>query len=428
MLSSLLKYHNVRQSLEEFLKTNNYDKLSELINSLDSKELGIVIQKLSSEKLQHLVNIFPHFIKYKLFRNFSSDLQNDLFNAISNENLQKVLSKLSYDELFSIYTCLSHENQKRMLSLIMLKDVGAIHIKKKYIDFEIGDIISLNYLVIPLFWTVRKAKELIAKDSRYYSCNYKVLIANEKLEIIGYVVISELLVAKDDSTLNTIVDYNIANVNIENCGVANLVQKISYNNLDFVVILDSKNKLIGTVSAVDVLTKAQRSLLRHNDNVETLTFIENSVKYFPMNLLACVSACIVCFVYFFTNKVDNWSLLPFIAIVPLSFAYTGDIILNNLKASEFSLEALVRPLGSVCVNALIISIIVLGVVTSIEGVSKGILTSLSTFCNVILSFTLVIVAKFFNIRNSGIHFNWTLMMPIILSINLLSLVLICVLH
>ncbi len=428
MLSNLLKYHNVRQSLEGFLETNNYDKLSELINSLDSKELGIVIQKLSFEKLQHLVNIFPHFIKYNLFRNFSSDLQNDLFNAISNENLKKMLNKLSYDELFSIYTCLSHETQKRILSLIMVKDAGAIHIKKKYINFEIGDIISLNYLVVPLFWTVKRAKELIAKDSRYYNCNYKILVANEKLEIIGYVVISELLVAKDDSTLNDIVNYNIASANIENCGVANLVQKISDNNLDFVVILDSKNKLIGTISAVDVLTKAQKRLLKRNDNTETLTFIENSVKYFPMNLLACVSACIIYFVYSFTNKVDNRSLLPFIAIVPLSFAYTWYTILSNLKASDFSLEVLVKPLGSVCTNAVIISIIVLGVVTSIEGVSGGILTSLSTFCNVILSFMIVMVAKFLNIKNGSIHYHWALMTPIILFINLLSLVLICVLH
>ena len=147
-----------------------------------------------------------------------------------------------------------------------------------------------------------------------------------------------------------------------------------------------------------------------------------------MNLLACVSACITYFVYSFTNKVDNWSLLPFIAIVPLSFAYTWYTILSSLKASDFSLEVLVKPLGSVCTNAVIISIIVLGVVTSIEGVSRGILTSLSTFCNVILSFIIVMVAKFLNIKNGSIHYHWALMTPIILFINLLSLVLICVLY
>ena len=228
--------------------------------------------------------------------------------------------------------------------------------------------------------------------------------------------------------MSDIVNYNIASVNIESCCIANLIQKISDNNLEFVVILDSKSKLIGTISAVDVLTKAQGILLKRNDNTGTLTFVENSVKYFPINLLAYVSACMVYFVHFFTNKVDSWSLLSFIVIVPLSFAYTGYIILNHLKASDFSPEVLIKPLGSVCANAIIISILVLGIVTSIEGISKGVLASLSTFCNVILSFMFVIVVRFFNIKNDSVHYNWALMMPIILFINFLSLVLICILY
>ena len=108
MLSNLLKYHNVRQSLEEFLETNNYDKLNELIQSLSVKELGIVLQKLSSDKKENVsknkeqvvsiilnkkLNVCDDKISDEFTKDNNVSVKEKSDNEISNVDKEKVSEK-----------------------------------------------------------------------------------------------------------------------------------------------------------------------------------------------------------------------------------------------------------------------------------------------------------------------------------------------
>jgi len=431
MLSDLLKTHGVKQTLEECLVLKNYDKLREIVDSLKEDALLEIVAKLSQDNLKAFINIFPNLIKTNSFvRCADSHVKNKILKSISCDNLQKVLRSLSNDDLYIFMGNISIDNKARIKKCLTMQDNGAIHIKQKYFGHDIGDLVSLNYIIMPSFWSVKKAKEHVAKDQRFYNNNYRVLISNEKCEVIGYIPIHVLLVSKDNLLLNAIVNTNVISKKISEVEGANLSNIVYSTKCDFIVILDVNNKIIGTVSAVDLLVKMQTNVSKDSDSfVSNLSFVDNAAKYFPELFVSFViSSLLYTWCYFYGGANAVLKIYVFPAFVPLSLSYTVYKILSLLKMEQQVLKISIKPLSSAFVNLLIVLGLIFVQVLLCEGISQAQNVVASIAIGAVLSSVMVglpvMLQRDRMHKNSLTH--WRYLFPFSLGVSLLSAVLVCI--
>jgi len=431
MLSDLLKTHGVKQTLEECLVSKNYDKLREIVDSLKEDSLLEIVAKLSQENLKAFINIFPNLIKTSSFvRCVDSHVKNKILKSISCENLQKVLRALSNDDLYIFMGNISIENQARVKKCLTMHDNGALHIKQKYFSHDVGDLISLNYIILPSFWTVKKANEYVAKDQRFYQHDYRVLISNEKCEVIGYIPIHILLVSNDNMTLGAITNTSVISKKISEVESSTLSNIVYSTKCDFIVILDINNKIIGTVSAVDLLVKMQTNSPKDsNAVVSSLSFVDSAAKYFPELLTSFVIAALLyAGLYFYSECSSTLKTYVFSVFVPLSLSYTVYKVISLLKMEQQVLKAALKPLVSVFTNLLIILGLVFIEVLLCEDAAKAQSSVISVAIGAVLSSVVAGLPVIFQKDRTQKNFitEWKFLSSVVLCVSLVSAVLVCI--
>lgn len=336
MPSAFSNKNNSIQLFKQFIVEKNYEKLQDMISTSNQNFLNNALSKLSDDEMTVVVNIFPNLIQPHLISNYSLKVRNSLILNISNENLSKILNSITNDNIFSIISSVSIESKEKILSLLSTKQQGALHLKYKYIDFEIGNFISLNYIAVPVHWTVAETISFIDSQKIKFQ-DYKIIAVNEKFEAIGVIKISQLLIAEKNLELKKILDSNVKTSSINN-SVNQISDELAKNNVDFIVIKDNQNKLIGIISAKDIL-----SFSRFNKtNVTQLCFKKSLSEYtnsFFVYLAGFVSSVLI-FAYIYLtshNQINNLliELSPFMLIQSL---ITASCSMKHFKSymSDFS--------------------------------------------------------------------------------------------
>ncbi len=220
----LKEYHDndIAQSFEQLEKT---DKIK-LYNSLGSEWMSEIISYIEDSE--------------------------DLIEELGIDKLAAVINEMDADDAVDLWEDID-EDVKEQLRPMLDEDIKTdISMINSYEEDEIGSLITTNYICIKRGLTIRQAMhELVvqAGDNDNISTIY---VLNEDETYCGAIDLKDLIVARENDELDALISSAYPYLR-DHDKVSESIEKIKDYAEDSLPVLDADNKIIGILTAQDVI-------------------------------------------------------------------------------------------------------------------------------------------------------------------------------
>ncbi len=174
------------------------------------------------------------------------------------KNAAHVLEEMDADDAVVVMTDLPEEKRQMLLSLMDREAAEDIKLIDSYEDDTIGSRMTTNFVAIERHLSIRQAmKSLLAQAADNDNISTIYVLENEKY--YGAIELGDLIIARAETDLDTLVTtsypYVYASEEIEDC-----VEQLKDYSEDSIPVLDAENRLIGVITAQDIMEMTEEEL------------------------------------------------------------------------------------------------------------------------------------------------------------------------
>ncbi|MBO5889695.1 MAG: magnesium transporter [Clostridia bacterium] len=229
-------------------------------------------EKLSLYHDNDIAEVIPELTleaRKKLYRILGVDWISDIFAyledaheyllELGNEKAADVIESMDADDAVEILDDLSEESKNQLLPLLEPEAQEDIKLIDSYDDDMIGSRMTTNFISIKNTYSVKQAMRSVISQAAENDNITTIYVVNESEEFYGAIELRDLVIARDQTPLSSIITTNYpylyANENTDDC-----IEKIKDYEEDSFPVLDNDNKLIGIITAADVVVAVDEQL------------------------------------------------------------------------------------------------------------------------------------------------------------------------
>ncbi len=251
-------------------KPDYSEEILEIINGkYSSSEMR---EKLSLYHDNDIAEVIPELTleaRKKLYRILGVDWISDVFAyledaheyllELGNEKAADVIESMDADDAVEILDDLSEESKSQLLPLIEPEAQKDIELIVSYDDDMIGSRMTTNFISIKNTYTVKQAMRSVISQAAENDNITTIYVVDDNEEFYGAIELRDLVIARDKTPLSSIIitnyPYLYANENTDDC-----IEKIKDYEEDSFPVLNTENKLIGIITAADVVVAVDEQL------------------------------------------------------------------------------------------------------------------------------------------------------------------------
>ena len=308
----------------------------------------------------------------ELFAELSSEQQEKIIKALSDKDLIKLLEESYADDIVDSLQEMPANVVSRVLRVAptdLRKDINQL---LNYAENTAGSIMTTEFLEMKNTTTVKEAMNQIREKGKDAETVYTIFVRDAKRTFVGTVNLDDLIFAKDDETLDDIMDRDFVSchVNDDQEDVANMFKRY---DLTAMAVLNKEDKIVGIITIDDVVDIIVEEA---NEDVAALSHVaplEDSYLDTPAWKMAlkCIPWIIVLIILgtFTTLALDKIEKNKVFEIIPILICFvptlmdtggnTGGqtiaMMIRGLGTKEFSPKDFWRILGKEALTALIVS-------------------------------------------------------------------------
>jgi len=216
--------------------------IAELFDDLDLDQAVYVASLLEPQKKVDVLTELEADIKLKFLAGYSNtEIANDFFAYIDSDDAADILNSMDTTQGKEILrTIEDKEHSKNIASLL------------KFADNVAGGLMAKELITVKLNWTVKQCTDEIRKQAEEVSKVYTVYVVDDYEELVGWVSLKAILLAKESTTVDKIYNDNIIYEYTYTSGeeVAATIQKY---DLVALPIVDAFNRLVGRITFDDII-------------------------------------------------------------------------------------------------------------------------------------------------------------------------------
>ena len=236
-----------------------------------------------------------------VFRVISSEYTGEFFTDLKTEQQELIVKSLSDKDLIKLI-----ENQFADDIVDTLEEFPANLVNKvlrvapadirkeinqllNYKDNTAGSLMTTEYIELMNTITVKDAIAEIRKNGREAETVYTVFVRDRKRTLVGTISLDDLIFAKEDETLDDIMDRDFVtcNVNDDQEEVANMFKRY---DLTAMAVVNSEDKIIGLITIDDVVDIIVEEA---NEDVSLLNQVSSMDKpYLETSVFSIVLKCL----------------------------------------------------------------------------------------------------------------------------------------
>ncbi|MCL2047776.1 MAG: magnesium transporter [Defluviitaleaceae bacterium] len=246
---------NAYDQIMEFLKQKNMNELKSFLN--DSNEVDILdaIQSLSAKNQCIAYRLLSKDKALYVFEQLDTDDQQNLLRSFTDEQAIELVNELAPDDRVKLFDEMPAAVAKKMLAMISPKEREMTNLLMGYEPRTAGRIMTPEYVRLFKGMTADKALEKVKSNAEEKETIYTLYITDDKRKLEGVLSLRDLLIAKPDVTIESIMEETTAVVTTDTDQeeVARLLQKLDWLA---VPVVDKENRIVGIVTiddAVDIL-------------------------------------------------------------------------------------------------------------------------------------------------------------------------------
>ena len=351
-------------------KINNSDLefINQTLKDLHPSDVANLIENLELETRVKLIEIESFNIAPEIFIELNESIQGEVLQLLSINSVSNIIKRLESDDAVAILENLDLDKKNSILEKLPPKDRFLLEEGLSYPEDSAARIMQREFTAIPSDWTVGQTIDYLRESKDLPHEFLEIFIVDNDFKPIGIVPSSRVLRTSRDSKMNLIMREMpvLISVNMDKEEVGHTFE--NYNLLSAGVV-NKNNKLVGMITADDVVTvvqeEAEEDVLRLagvGDEEITDTVFVKTRRRFNWLLINLATALLASWVIsIFGAEIEKVVALAF--LMPIVASMGGNAGMQTLAVTIRAIAT--KELSSSNINKIIIKEFFIGVLNGI---------------------------------------------------------------
>ena len=238
------------------IESRNVEFINQTLKNLHEADVANLIENLNPEIRTKLIEIESFNIDPEIFIELNESIQSEVLQLLSIDSLIKIIKRLESDNAIKILENLSKEIKEKVLEKLPPKDKFLLQEGLSYPEDSAARIMQREFTAVPSNWTVGQTIDYLREDKDLPEEFLEIFIVDNDFKPIGTVPSSRVLRTARDSKMNSIMREMpvLISVNMDKEEVG-----LTFENYNLVSagVVNKENKLVGMITADDVVTVVQ---------------------------------------------------------------------------------------------------------------------------------------------------------------------------
>ena len=230
--------------------------INQTLKDLHPSDVANLIENLSYDTREKLIEIESFSIAPEIFIEFNESIQSEVLQLISIDSISNIIKRLESDDAVSILENLEPDKKNLILDKLPPKDRFLLEEGLSYPEDSAARIMQREFTAIPSDWTVGQTIDYLRESKDLPQEFLEIFIVDNEFKPIGIVPSSRVLRTARDSKMNSIMRVMpvLISVTMDKEEVGHTFENY---NLVSAGVVNKDNKLVGMITADDVVTVVQ---------------------------------------------------------------------------------------------------------------------------------------------------------------------------
>ncbi len=238
------------------IENRNVNFINQTLKDLHEADIANLIENLNPETRTKLIEIESFNIDPEIFIELNESIQSEVLQLLSIDSLIKIIKRLESDNAIKILENLPKETKEKVLEKLPPKDKFLLQEGLSYPEDSAARIMQREFTAVPSDWTVGQTIDYLREDNDLPEDFLEIFIVDNDFKPIGTVPSSRVLRTARDLKMNSIMTEMpvLISVNMDKEEVG-----LTFENYNLVSagVVNKENKLVGMITADDVVTVVQ---------------------------------------------------------------------------------------------------------------------------------------------------------------------------
>jgi magnesium transporter len=230
--------------------------INQTLKDLHPSDVANLIENLSAETRAKLIELEEFDIDPEIFIEINESIQTEVLQLLSTDSIAKILKRLESDNSIAILENLETDKKKEVLDKLPPKDRFLLEEGLSYPEDSAARIMQREFTAVPSNWSVGQTIDYLRESKDLPQDFLEIFIVDNDFKPIGIVPSSRVLRTSRDSEMNSIMREMpvLISVNMDKEEVGHTFENY---NLISAGVVNKNNKLVGMITADDVVTVVQ---------------------------------------------------------------------------------------------------------------------------------------------------------------------------
>jgi magnesium transporter len=342
--------------------------INQTLKDLHPSDVANLIENLSYETRVKLIEIESFNIAPEIFIEINESIQSEVLQSLSIDSISNIVKRLESDDAVSILENLELDKKNLILDKLPPKDRFLLEEGLSYPEDSAARIMQREFTAIPSDWTVGQTIDYLRESKDLPQEFLEIFIVDNEFKPIGIVPSSRVLRTARDSKMNSIMRDMPVLISV-NMDKEEVGQAFENYNLVSAGVVNKSNKLVGMITADDVVTvvqeEAEEDVLRlagvGNEEITDSVFVKTKRRFnwLLINLGTALLASWV--ISIFGAEIEKVVALAF--LMPIVASMGGNAGMQTLAVTIRAIAT--KELSSSNINKIVLKEFFIGVLNGI---------------------------------------------------------------
>lgn len=237
---------------ENLLRKDDTKKVISLLDKLHPADAADIVAALPEEDQKKVFENWDAPHAADTFQEMEEHEQADIVDLLSAPSISGILSEMAADDVADLLGGLDQQDATRILAAMHRDDAAEVLKLLQYKEDTAGGIMTPEYVALRKDMTAQEAIDLLREKAPGAETIYYVFIVNSDNQLVGVVSLRDLIIAKPNERVETIMNPNVLYVDV-GTDQEEVARVMSRYDLLAIPVVDHEHHLLGIITIDDVV-------------------------------------------------------------------------------------------------------------------------------------------------------------------------------
>lgn len=238
--------------LRELLAAGDDRTLAEALCDMHPASIAEFSEGLTIEETWQLLGYASLDRQAEIFSFYPLAKQVDMVSEVGRDRMSRLIEVMSPDDRVDLLKRLDAEVVESLVPLVAKAERQDIRLLLSYPEGSAGSVMTTEYATVPADVTVEKAIASLRQQAPSRETIYYVYVVNEVRQLIGFVSLRDLILAKPSALVSQIMERDVVTVRVDK-DQEEAARELAHYDFLAIPVVDDQRRLVGIITHDDVL-------------------------------------------------------------------------------------------------------------------------------------------------------------------------------